>query len=357
MNKIRPIAIYLPQFHLIPENDEAWGKGFTEWTNVTKAKPLFHGHKQPKLPTDLGFYDLRVHETRVAQAELAKSYHISGFAYYHYWFGNGKQVLDRPIKEIHKMKEPDFPFCIAWANQSWTGRWHGLNDKIILEQKYLGEEDDKLHFQTILPLLKDKRYILHQGRPIVIIYRPKEHPYLNKFTQLWKELARESGLGEIYFLGTIGSDMYIPEGLDGGILQENYFKYPNYGFIDGLLKKLTGKKMAALIDNARYGVETHNYSEVIRESNNYQLPQNVFPTILTGWDNTPRSGKRGVVLRNYTPKTFQKHVMKVRKQLEMSHNFDTLCFVKSWNEWAEGNYLEPDQEYGHDFLKIVKEHF
>ena len=267
-------------------------------------------------------------------------------------------LRDRFMKSM-KSGKPDFPFCISWANQSWTGRWHGLGDKIILEQKYLGVEDDILHFQSVLPLLKDKRYISYIERPIIIIYKPKEHPYLKKFTQLWKKLAKQNGLNEIYFIGTIESDMLIPEGLDGGILQEGFFTSPGYKYIDGILKRLTGKRTTELINHIKYGVEVHNYDEVVRKCNNNLIPQNVFPTILTGWDNTPRSGKRGIILTKYTPKTFQDHVIKVKEQILKSHNSgsESLCFIKSWNEWAEGNYLEPDSEYGHEFLRILKDSF
>ena len=158
--KARVIAFYLPQYHPIPENDAFWGRGFTEWTNVTKAKPLFKGHKQPKLPTELGYYDLRVSEVREQQASLAKEVGIEGFCYWHYWFGNGKRILERVFNEVLESDKPDFPFCLGWANESWTGRWHGLENEIIVEQTYPGEDDFKNHFFSILPALKDKRYIL-----------------------------------------------------------------------------------------------------------------------------------------------------------------------------------------------------
>lgn len=357
MNKIKTIAFYLPQYHPIPENNEFWGKGFTEWTNVAKAKSLFKGHKQPKVPADLGFYDLRVPESRIAQAKLAEDYHVTGFAYWHYWFGNGKRVLERPLNEVYSSGEPDFPFCIAWANQSWTGRWHGLNEDIILEQKYLGERDDTYHFQSILPLLKDRRYIHYKGRPLVILYNPKEHPYLNDFTTLWKNLAKNSGLPEIYFLGVLKSENQLPEGLDGGIFHENFFSYPDLGVVDRVIRKITGKRISVLVNKIWYGMEVHDYLKVINKCNNSRLPENIFPTILTGWDNTPRSGKRGVVLNNYSPDTFRAHVLRVKRQLESSHGSETLCFIKSWNEWAEGNFLEPDQEYGHGFLEIIRDNF
>jgi len=357
MEKINLIAYYLPQFHPIQENDEFWGKGFTEWTNVVKAKPLFKGHKQPKVPADLGFYDLRVPESRIAQAELAKSYGISGFSYWHYWFGNDKQVLNRPLQEVHKSGQPDFPFCIAWANQSWTGRWHGLDDKVIIEQLYLGREDDERHFYSILPYLKDKRYISYQGKLLIIIYKPKAHPYLNEFTKHWRSLALENGLGELYFLGLTYENGIIPSGLDGAILQDAYFTHEGNASLDRISKKVTGKKLRDYYNIITKGVKAYTYSSVVEKSNNHDIAGNIFPTILTGWDNTPRSGRNGYVFTRYSPELFRKHLIKVRGQLARNHTGETLCFIKSWNEWAEGNYLEPDQEYGHKFLEVLREVF
>ena len=178
MKKIRPIAIYLPQYHPIPENDEWWGKGFTEWTNATKARPLFDGHYQPHLPTDLGFYDLRLAEARIAQAEMAKQYGIYGFCYYHYWF-NGKLVLERPLEEVLKSNRPDFPFMMCWANENWTKVWDGNSNQILLEQKY-SEQDDLDHIRYLLPYLKDPRYIKVNGKPILAIYKSALLPNFEK---------------------------------------------------------------------------------------------------------------------------------------------------------------------------------
>ena len=164
----RLIAFHLPQFHPIPENDEWWGKGFTEWTNTGKAKPLFPGHDQPKVPTDLGYYDLRLPEARKAQADLARKYGVEGFCYYHYWFG-GKRLLERPVNEIIASGEPDFPFCLCWANESWTGIWHGAPRRMLMEQTYPGEADHRAHFEYLLTAFRDKRYITVDGRPRFVI--------------------------------------------------------------------------------------------------------------------------------------------------------------------------------------------
>src|SRR5665647_256742 len=193
--KIRPIAMYLPQFHPIPENDEWWGKGFTEWTNVAKAKPLFKGHYQPHLPADLGFYDLRLEESRIAQAEMAKVNGIYGFCYYHYWF-NGKRILERPFQEIFETGKPDFPFMLCWANENWTRTWDGGNHHILLEQKH-SPEDDRNHIKALIPYFKDSRYIRVDNKPVFSVYRASLFPDISNTIRIWREEAEKEGL-ELY---------------------------------------------------------------------------------------------------------------------------------------------------------------
>ena len=202
--KARVLALYLPQFHPIPENDLWWGKGFTEWTNVGKAKKLFPGHYQPRVPADLGYYDLRVPETREAQADLARQYGIEGFVYWHYWFGNGKRLLERPFNEVLASGKPDFPFALAWANESWRGFWHGVKTKeTLIDQLYPGDEDYIAHFKAVLPAFKDKRYIKCHGKPVFFIYHHRDMPDVAHFIELWQKLARENGLPGIYFISHI----------------------------------------------------------------------------------------------------------------------------------------------------------
>ena len=194
----RLIAFYLPQFHPIPENDLWWGRGFTEWTNVAKARPLYRGHYQPRIPADLGFYDLRVPETRAAQAALARSAGIEGFCYWHYWFA-GKRILERPFNEVLRLKEPDFPFCLGWANHSWTGIWHGAPNKTLIEQTYPGREDYERHFYAVLEAFHDPRYIRVRGKPLFVICRPTELPCADEFIGLWHHLAVRNGLAGVHF--------------------------------------------------------------------------------------------------------------------------------------------------------------
>lgn len=200
--KARLLALYLPQFHPIPENDLWWGKGFTEWTNVGKARRYFRNHYQPRVPADLGYYDLRVAETRQAQADMAREYGVEGFVYWHYWFGNGKRLLERPFNEVLASGEPDFPFALAWANESWRGFAHGItNRNMLIEQLYGGVEDYTAHFRAVLPAFRDHRYITVDGKPLFMIYKPLADPEVKVFIATWRELAEKNGLPGIYFVG------------------------------------------------------------------------------------------------------------------------------------------------------------
>ena len=204
--KARVIALYLPQFHPIPENDKWWGPGFTEWTNVAKAKPLFRGHYQPRIPADLGFYDLRLPETREQQAVMAQEAGIEGFCYYHYWFGNGKQLLERPFNEVLASGKPDFPFCLCWANHDWSNKtWRRTSalqkDGMMIAQTYPGHADHVAHFMTLLPAFKDKRYMTVDGKLLFTVYDPLNFPNVSDFLSTWQQLAREHGLPGFFFVG------------------------------------------------------------------------------------------------------------------------------------------------------------
>lgn len=354
MSKIRTLAFYLPQFHPIPENDKWWGKGFTEWTNVKKAKPLFRKHKQPKIPLDSKYYNLIDSETQVWQSELALKYGINGFCYWHYWFGNGKQLLEKPSNNMLLNKDVKIPFCFAWANETWSGRWHGLNEKILIKQQYLGLKDDTDHFYKLLPFFKDERYIKKEGKPLFLILNQNEHPYLKEFINLWNSLSYREGMPGFYFIG-IHTNATEPDFniLDASIKQENYFYQKRFGLIDQILLRITGGKiLSQKISSLRNGCTKLSYPFMVRNTSNERLKENQFPVILTGWDNTPRSGQRGIVLDNYNPDIFKRHVEKILHLVE--HRTESFVFVKSWNEWAEGNYLEPDEEYKYSYLEALK---
>ncbi len=349
---IKPIAFYLPQFHPIPENDKWWGKGFTEWTNVTKARPLFKGHEQPRLPADLGFYDLRVEETRIAQAQLAKEYGIYGFAYWHYWFGNGKQVLERPIEEVVATGKPDFPFCLAWANQTWSGTWHGLsNKKILIEQKYPGELDYINHFYKILPVLKDPRYIKIDGKCLFMIFRVKDIPDIKYFTSLWSALAIENNLPGFHFTAIHDNEDFLTDqGIDAFIQKQPERHLLKQG--PSLVEKLIFRYNRLFNIESKRIIDCVNYSDYVNNYPQYELESNEYPMIYPDWDNSPRSGHNGWMFKDSTPKLFGDLVKKAIKEIEIQENNpEKIIIIKSWNEWAEGNYLEPDSKFGLKYLE------
>jgi len=347
--KVRLIAFYLPQFHPIPENDKWWGKGFTEWTNVAKARPLFPGHYQPHLPADLGFYDLRIPEVREAQAEMARAYGIEGFCYYHYWFA-GQRLLERPFNEVLESGQPDFPFCLCWANSSWGGYWQGVLDKILFEQTYPGPEDELNHFRFLLKAFTDDRYITVEGKPLFIIYKPFLLPEPKRVTEHWRKLASEAGLNGLFLVG-IANEPWDPKanGFDGSIVT-NLGKATKHldeqrPFVIRLKRKLLG-----------YPGDIYYYKNVIKylymeECNK----ENIFPCMIPNWDNTPRCGRRGVVFHNSSPELFKKHAKMLVEQVQHKPIQKRIILVKSWNEWAEGNHFEPDVRYGYAYLDALLE--
>lgn len=377
--KARVIAYYLPQFHPIPENDKYWGKGFTEWTNVAKAKPLFKGHYQPRIPADLGFYDLRLPEVREQQAQMAREAGIEGFCYWHYWFGNGKRLLQRPFNEVLQSGKPDFPFCLAWANHSWkTTTWeNGGKDRMIVKQRYLGEEDYTMHFQEVLPAFRDKRYITIEGKPLFAIFDPYNFQDVSNFIKTWQRLAKGNGLKGIYFIAMSNSTSTLQRNADGTLkrvapnLQSServYNDLLNLGF-NGI--NSFGKSRAEMLYMGKYMravkkllhqylpfLPTHciNYEKITQHffapEDNWQ---NVYPSIFPQWDRTPRAGNSEGVYINATPTGFKKHIqdaLNIIKNKDVEHQ---ILFLRSWNEWGEGNYVEPDLKYGHGFLDAIKE--
>jgi lipopolysaccharide biosynthesis protein len=340
---VRPIAFYLPQYYPIPENDDWWGKGFTEWTNVAKAKPLFKGHKQPNLPSELGFYDLRVPEVRERQAELAKEAGIEGFCYWHYWFGTGRRILDRVFNEVVEGGSPDFPFCLAWANQSWSGIWHGEENRILMEQTYGGEDDYTSHFYELLPAFKDKRYIRVNNRILFLVYNPMSLPDPLLFTSLWRELAKKEGLNDFYFIAMDGYTDCRKYGMDGTTFHE-----PNSHH--AIVEKRIDRFLKKNIDPKRV-----EYSDFVEVTHNKKLASNEFPIVVPNWDNTPRSGKRGLVFKNSTPDLYGKHLLKALSLLKDHNHEQKFVFIKSWNEWAEGNVLEPSVFWGRSYIDKTRE--
>jgi lipopolysaccharide biosynthesis protein len=348
MKKTRVIAFYLPQYHPIPENDKWWGKGFTEWTNVAKARPLFRGHYQPHIPADLGFYDLRIPEVRQAQAEMAKTYGIEGFCYYHYWFA-GKQLLERPFNEVLQSGQPDFPFCLCWANESWSGFWHGTKDRILIEQTYPGPEDEKKHFRFLLKAFTDKRYIKVDGKPLFLIYRPNQLPESRRVTERWRKLAREAGLKDLFLVGMANEPWdFVTNRFDGAAVQNLGVVTKNLDYQKPFSVRLKRKFLGQPGD-------IYDYSRAIEYLYMEQCSkENIFPCMIPNWDNTPRSGLHGVIFHNSSPELFQKHAKMLVDQVQHKPVEKRIVFIKSWNEWAEGNHLEPDFRYGHAYLEALK---
>lgn len=351
--KARVIAFYLPQFHPIPENDEWWGKGFTEWTNVGKAKPLFKGHYQPRVPADLGYYDLRVPETRQAQADMARANGIEGFCYWHYWFGNGKRLIERPFNEVLDSGEPDFPFCLAWANESWKGFFHGLKDRnTLIEQLYPGKKDYVAHFNEILPAFKDKRYLTIDNKPIFMIYKPFQHPELEIFIELWQKLAQENGLEGIYFVAHSLYPEEVPEltkkGIDAVSLNRMFAYYRHQRSIP--------KRALDKFRQKAFGTPfVYNYEKVMGSFlGKEESKENIFPTVIPNWDHSPRSGRESLIFHSSTPSLFGQHLSKAIQLVENKPQNKRVIFLKSWNEWAEGNYVEPDLKFGMKYLQEIK---
>ena len=352
----RLIAFYLPQFHPIPENDRWWGPGFTEWTNVSRAQPLFPGHYQPRLPAELGFYDLRMPEVRAAQAELARAHGVDGFCYWHYWFA-GRRLLERPFEEVLRSGEPRFPFCVAWANETWSGVWHGAPERILVEQTYPGRADHEAHFRALLPAFTDERYITVDGAPLFAVYQPKRLPDPRRITDLWRELAVSAGLPGLHLVGVAqGEPFWDPKdlGFDAVAIsnQTKIMFLPSRTIAEGVTKRAR----AAYRRLRRQPVHVYRYADAMRHFLD-DVPTHVtrYPCIVPGWDNTPRSGLRGVVLHDATPELFADHVDAAFAQVAAYTAERRIVFVKSWNEWAEGNYLEPDRRYGRRFLETLRD--
>ncbi len=350
------IAYYLPQYHPFKENNEWWGEGFTEWTNVGKAKALFRGHFQPKVPSDLGYYDLRLSEVREKQVKLAKEAGVYGFCYWHYWFGNGKQLLELPFNEVLNSGTPDFPFCLGWANESWKAKvWNNedtTKDVLLIEQLYPSKEDIEKHFYSILPALKDKRYITIEDKPLFVIYRPLLLPNAKEFITTWNTLAKENNIADgFFFVGHTSIDEERFEIVKLGFDAVNIVRVGEHRFNKHVIKKIPFQLFKFKILGKPLKL---NYSFISKYfTNDIDKNEDVIPTIIPNWDHTPRSGKKGVVFHNSTPRLFKKHakiVIDLVKEKERQ-----IIFLKSWNEWGEGNYMEPDIKYKKQYIEALAE--
>ena len=362
-NKVEIIAFYLPQFHPMPDNDEWWGKGFTEWTNVGKAKALFKGHNQPRVPADLGYYDLRFPIVREQQVELAKEAGVTAFCYWHYWFGNGKRLMADIFNEVLKTGKPDFPFCLGWANHSWYAKnWNSdgtSTNKLLIEQMYPGIDDEKMHFTFLLKAFKDPRYVKIDNKPFLLIFDPISIPeeYIQNF-KCWTERAGFDGL---YLVANITSSSIskkelLAKGFDvvtyqrlGGMVNPQLHKLGKVGRglfkIYQYTKGFILKRPPRMIDYSKY------YHSLITEDDQ---SVDVIPSIVPQWDHTPRSGWNGSLWVNSTPYFFYKHVLEALDAIKNKPQNQQILLLKSWNEWGEGNYMEPDLKNGKGYIEALK---
>lgn len=332
------IAFFLTQYHPIPENDEWWGKGFTEWTNVTKAKDLFPGHYQPHLPADLGFYDLRLRETRHEQVQLAKQYGIDGFCYYYYWF-SGRKILHRPLEEMLADKELDMPFCLCWANENWSRRWDAAEHEVLLAQRYLPE--DNLEFiKSLEPYLRDSRYIKKDGKPLILVYRPQHLPAACDAARVWREYCAAVGIGEIHICAALthGNLDYKQFGFDSGV------EFPPHN----LSAFWINHKIPFYDEFEGYICQYKDLAELYM-SRNYDGA--VYKTVFPSWDNTARRSHRALIILNGTPANYEYWLACTIDRAQKDPQAGDFVFINAWNEWAEGCHLEPDHVWGRSFLE------
>lgn len=373
--KARVVALYLPQFHPTAANDRFWGEGFTEWDNVRKARPLFRGHCQPCLPGDLGYYDLRNPEIRAAQAKLARQAGIEGFCYWHYWFGGGKEALTLPLDEVARLGQPDFPFCVGWANHDWTtASWQRCKGRekpeTIFRQTYPGAADEIRHFYRLLPCFRDKRYIRADGKLLFLVYDPMALPRPKEWMERWNDLARREGLCGFHFVGLCPSlpelrfrDIFRLEALAGA----DFDRVRALGF-DAVMS--TNQKYAEVRAGGAprkmlYGaarrvkpgllLEKYRYGDIVRR---FYTPADrrldVYPQLLAGWDRSPRAGRRAIVYAGRNPRDFETAARLCMDCVKDKPPEKRIVFLNSWNEWGEGAYVEPDQQFGTGFLDALK---
>lgn len=369
-NTLRPIAIHLPQFHPIPENDEWWGKGFTEWTNVVKAKPLFSGHYQPHEPTGLGYYDLREAAVRFEQARLAKEHGIFGFCYYHYWF-NGRRILEKPVEAILKSGQPDFPFMLCWANENWTRKWDGGDSTVLLQQNY-SADDAYEHILALLPMFRDKRYIRVNNKPVFAFYRTGLISNLEEYVRIFRAEAAKENM-ELYLCRFYNSGDYsIWPFLDASIefqpftqSLDNYWKHignkpANFikrlqvkllkktGFVNRAEKKYTDiYKRLAYNDYVDYVMANYTFNPAIK----------LYPGVMPSWDNTARRGEEAFLFTKANPEKFRSWLEFYKDNFRPYSEEENFIFINAWNEWAEGTHLEPDVKWGDGNLQAVKHVF
>ncbi len=351
------LAFVLPQFHRIPENDRWWGEGFTEWTNVRKARPLFAGHLQPRIPKDDRYYDMLDAAVHDWQASLARAHNIHGFCYYHYWF-NGKQLLEKPMELLLKRGQPDIPFCLAWANEPWTRAWDGGDREVLMPQAYGNEADWQKHFDYLLRAFNDQRYIRVAGKPLFLIYRSASIDVCEPMLQLWRRSAERAGLPGLHIVSMQTGFAVDPRPQIFDAFAEFEPMYTIAHRLPYWLRKRErwiGRLTRALwrtFGRARRPPNSYDYGSLWRAIGMRALAQHTYAGAFLDWDNSPRRGlDRSLILRNFDGGAF---IDGFRSQLRKARAAGSeFVFVNAWNEWAEGTYFEPDEARGEFFLDAV----
>lgn len=351
-------SFYLPQFHTFPENNQWWGDGFTEWTNTKKGKPLFKGHYQPHVPLNDNYYDLVLEpNTMSRQIELAKDYGIDGFCFYHYWFENGKKLMEKPIEYFLESKELDIEFCLCWANENWTRRWDGNEQEVLIKQNYEDKEGWKKHFEYLYQFFIDRRYLRDDiGRPVLIIYKPGLIPELEEMLNKWECMALESGLKGLCFVYQYPNyDSNVDKLFDYRIEFEpiettDYSKKTPFRKIDSALINIR-ERVESIIKHRPY--KLYNYKDIIKASMKRKIDKRTWPGVFPSWDNTPRRAEHATIYYGSTPELFEKY-LKTQIQKLNRINKNGIIFINAWNEWAEGAHLEPDNKFGFQYLESVK---
>ena len=364
MSKVpKIIAFYLPQFHPIEENNQWWGPGFTEWTNVAQARPRYSGHYQPHIPADLGFYDLRLEDTRIKQAELAKQYGIHGFCYYHYWF-NGKMLLEQPFNQVLESGKPDFPFCICWANENWTRAWDGLERQVLIRQEY-SEQDNLAHIEWLINAFRDDRYIKIDGRPLLLVYRLDNIPNLSSLIEKWRDRVQQYGFPDLYLCAVkngfvnLSDEEILAKGFDGIVdFQPNRNDFPATQSFKSIIYSLVRRWFPdAVYQKIKLSVSANNivdYRAMAKGLINKVWPKKYrkYPCVFASWDNTPRR-KTPTIIQNEDPSIYQEWLEDSIIKVQDYPASEQIVFLNAWNEWAEGCHLEPDVRHGRQFLEAT----
>lgn len=346
---VKLLAFHLPQYHAFKENDEWWGKGFTDWNNVKKAQPLYEGHYQPRVPID-GYYNMLDKETHIRQAQLAKEYGIYGFCYYHYWFG-GKILMEKPMEMVLNEKDIDFPYCICWANEPWTRSWDGKNREIIMPQIYGEQKDWQVHLEYLLPFFKDERYIKIDNKPLFVIYRTNEIKCCDEMIDYWNQECIKNGFNGIYICEERNAFQK-----EASCKNSNAILNFEPGYTRSLQRNAITKTYNFIKRKLGSKYIKESYSRMVMKISSRPIPVSMekkeFIGAFSGWDNTPRRKTGGIISIGTNPHKFEKLL---QTQIEKSNkNSSEFLFINAWNEWAEGAYLEPDNKFGYGYLQAVK---